>query len=74
MSKYIVSSSPHIANKRTVQGIMLEVLVALLPAVVASVYFFGFYALFLAFLSVGAAIGAEALFNLIMKKEQTIKD
>ena len=74
MSKYIVSSSPHIANKRTVQGIMLEVLIALLPAVIASVYFFGFYALFLEILSVGAAIGAEALFNLVLKKEQTIKD
>ena len=74
MSKYIVSSSPHIANRRTVSGIMTEVLIALIPAVVASVYFFGFYALFLEILSVGAAIGAEALFNLILKKEQTIKD
>ena len=74
MSKYIVSSSPHIANKRTVHGIMLEVLIALAPAVIASVYFFGFYALFLEILSVGAAMGAEALYNLIMKKEQTVLD
>ncbi len=74
MSKYVVSSSPHIANERTVTTIMLEVLIALIPAVVASIYFFGFYALFLEVLSVGAAVGAEALFNLITKKEQTIKD
>lgn len=74
MSKYIVSSSPHIANRRNVSSIMLEVLIALMPAVIASVYFFGFYALFLEILSVGAAIGTEALFNLIMKREQTIKD
>ena len=74
MSKYIVSSSPHIANKRTVTGIMLEVLIALAPAVVASVYFYGFYALFLEILGVGAAVGTEALFNLVMKRKQTIKD
>jgi len=74
MSKYIVSSSPHIANNRTVFGIMAEVLIALIPAVVASVYFFGFYALFLEILSVGSAIGAEALFNRITKREQTIQD
>ena len=74
MSKYIVSSSPHIANKRTVQGIMLEVLIALIPAVVASIVFFGFYALFLEILSIASAIGAEALFNKILKREQTIKD
>lgn len=74
MNKYVVSSSPHIANNRTVTGIMLEVLIALIPAVVASVYFFGFYALFLEILSVASAIGAEALFNRIMKREQTIKD
>ena len=74
MNKYVVSSSPHIANDRTVTTIMIDVLVALLPAVVASVYFFGFYALFLEVLSVAAAIGAELLFNRITKKEQTIKD
>ena len=74
MSKYVVSSSPHIANERTVTTIMLEVLIALIPAVSMSVYFFGFYALFLEVLSVGAAVGAEALFNLITKKEQTIGD
>lgn len=74
MNKFVVSSSPHIANRRTVSGIMQEVLIALLPAVIASVYFFGFYALFLELLCVGSAIGAEALYNKVMKREQTIKD
>ena len=74
MSKYVVSSSPHIANERTVTSIMVDVLIALLPAVVASVYFFGFYALFLEVLAVASAIGAEALFNVITKREQTIGD
>ncbi|MBP5404965.1 MAG: RnfABCDGE type electron transport complex subunit D [Clostridia bacterium] len=74
MSQYIVSSSPHIANKRTVSGIMLEVLIALAPAVIASVIFYGFYALFLEILSVGAAVGTEALYNRVMKRDQTVKD
>ena len=74
MSKYIVSSSPHIANQRTVANIMLEVLIALAPAVIASVVFYGFYALFLCILSVGAAVGTEALYNVVMKREQTVKD
>ena len=74
MSKYVVSSSPHIVNDRTVSTIMIEVLIALIPAVVASVYFFGFYALFLEIISVASAIGAEALFNVITKREQTIYD
>ena len=74
MSKYVVSSSPHIANDRTVMTIMIDVLIALVPAVVGSIYFFGFYSWFLVILSVGSAIGSEALFNLITKREQTIGD
>ena len=74
MSKYVVSSSPHIGNDRTVATIMLDVLIALMPAVLASVYFFGFYALFIEILAVGSAVGAEALFNVITKREQTIGD
>ncbi len=74
MSKYVVSSSPHIGNDRTVMTIMLDVLIALLPAVVGSVVFFGFYALFLEVLSVAAAVGAEALYNVITKRDQTIGD
>ena len=74
MNKYVVSSSPHIANERTVTTIMLEVMIALIPAVVASVYFFGFHALFLEVLSVASAVGTEALFNYVMKREQTLKD
>ena len=34
MEKVLVSDSPHIRGKRTTRGIMLDVLVALLPATV----------------------------------------
>lgn len=34
--KYIVSTSPHITNGRTTRGVMFDVIVALMPAVIAS--------------------------------------
>lgn len=40
--KLIFSSSPHIHTSRTVRGSMLHVIVALLPAIFCSLYFFGF--------------------------------
>ena len=42
MSKLTVTSSPHIFTPRTTRSIMLDVLIALLPAAVASVILFGF--------------------------------
>ncbi len=42
-----VSSSPHIRHKDTTSKIMLSVMAALIPAVIAGVYFFGFRTLLL---------------------------
>ena len=44
MEKLIVSSSPHFNGGRTTQNIMLDVIIALVPAMVASVILFGFRA------------------------------
>lgn len=74
MTKFLVSSSPHITGPRTTAGIMLEVCIALVPAVIAAVYFYGIYVLFLITLSIGSAVGFEALFNVIVNKKQTVKD
>ncbi len=41
MSKLISTVSPHFRGRRTTQSIMLDVLIALVPAVIASVIFFG---------------------------------
>ena len=72
MSKLTVTSSPHIYTSRTTQNIMLDVLIALLPAAVASVIIFGIKSLFVILTCVIAAMLSEFLFNLICKKEQTV--
>ena len=56
MSKFIVSVSPHITHKDSTQSIMRDVLIALCPAVVASVIFFGWRALLLTVVCVATAI------------------
>ncbi len=53
---------------------MTDVLIALIPATVCGVYFFGFNALFTVLVSVAAAIGAEAIIQLMMKKKVTVSD
>lgn len=74
MSRYLVSSSPHIASSRTTRNIMLDVIIALMPAVIAMVAVFGFYPLLNTLICVGFCVLFEFLFNLIRKKEQTIGD
>ena len=74
MAKYIVSSSPHITSKTTTQKIMLDVIIALLPATIAALLIYGLYPIFIMVLSVGSAVLAEWLFNLVTKRQQSIKD
>lgn len=74
MSRYLVSSSPHIASSRTTRNIMLDVIIALMPAVIAMVAIFGFYPLLNTLVCVGFCVLFEFLFNLIRKKEQTVGD
>ena len=54
--------------------IMLDVLIALLPSSVAGVIFFGIRALLVILSTVAAAVLSEFVFNLVIKKEQTICD
>ena len=72
--KLIVSTSPHIRTKTTTQSIMRDVLIALSPAAVAGIVFFGLRALLTIALCVGTAILSEYLFNLATKKKQTVGD
>ncbi|SDZ32087.1 electron transport complex protein RnfD [Proteiniborus ethanoligenes] len=73
-NRLIASSSPHIRSDETISRIMLDVIIALLPATLASIYFFRFNALKLIVLSVAAAIITEAIFQKAMKKPITIND
>ncbi|MBR4800770.1 MAG: RnfABCDGE type electron transport complex subunit D [Clostridia bacterium] len=74
MAKYIVSSSPHITSNTTTQKIMLDVIIALIPATIAAFLIYGLYPIFIMILSVGCAVTAEWLFNLITKRPQSVKD
>lgn len=53
---------------------MLDVIIALLPAAVAGSVIFGWRALLVLALTVASCVGFEALYNLLMKKEQTVGD
>lgn len=74
MNKLVVSSSPHIHTSESTQRIMLDVIIALLPTSVAGAVIFGWRALLVIAVCVGAAVLSEFLFNLILKKEQTVSD
>ena len=71
---YILSSSPHTHAKSSVGGIMLDVIIALLPAACCSVYFFGMRALLLMGACISACLVTEALCRLAMKRDNTIGD
>ena len=74
MNKLIVSSSPHIKTKHDTPRIMLDVIIALLPALIAGVVIYGIRALLVVATCVVSSVVAEFLFNLITKKEQTVFD
>ena len=69
-----LSVSPHIHSGRSTSRIMLDVIIALLPAAIAGCIIFGLRALLVLAVCVVSCVGFEALFNLITKKEQTIGD
>ena len=62
-----ISSSPHIHSPVTTQTIMRDVLIALAPALLGSVYFFGFRALMVTLVSVAGCVFFEWLCSKIMK-------
>ncbi len=74
MSKFIVSSSPHIRTADTTPRIMLDVLIALLPTSIAGCIIFGWRALLVLAVCVASSVLSEFVFNKIVKKEQTIGD
>ncbi|MCR5399252.1 MAG: RnfABCDGE type electron transport complex subunit D [Lachnospiraceae bacterium] len=69
-----VSSNPHIRSKISTDKIMLCVIIALLPATCYGVKNFGVHALLQIIFTVAAAVAAEAVYELIMKKKVTVLD
>lgn len=73
-NKLHVSLSPHIHSNNSTQKTMLDVIIALVPASIAAVILFGIPALIVIAVCVVSAVAGEALFNLAVKKEQTVGD
>lgn len=70
-----VSLSPHIHGKETTQKLMSGVIVALIPAFITSVFYFGYSALIVTATSVGSCVLFEYLIvKFIFKKPITIND
>lgn len=74
MNKLFVESSPHIRSAWTTQKIMLNVIIALCPALVMSTYIFGIKALLMTVICCTSCVLLEFLFNKITKREDTISD
>ena len=72
--KLIATSSPHIRGNETTRSIMLDVIIAMLPAVLFGVYNFGLRALTLTLVSVIGCVFFEWLYRYLMKKPQSVGD
>ncbi len=74
MSALLIEPSPHIKSTITTQKIMLNVLIALLPSVIAGTVIFGTRALVLVVLCAAFCVISELLFNIVTKHKQTVSD
>ena len=72
--KLTVSSNPHIKDKDNVNKIMWLVVLALMPAVITGVYFFGWKAVVVILLSVVSAVVTELIIQRSTGKAVTVKD
>ena len=69
-----VSASPHIRDKTTTRSVMLHVVIALVPVIIASTFIFGWRAPMLFGISAASAALFEALARIVMKRKQTVGD
>ena len=72
--KLIASSNPHIRTNEDTRSIMLDVIIALCPALLMSVIRFGFRALIAVVVSMASAMFFEWLYRKLLHKTQTLGD
>ncbi len=70
----LISSSPHIRSGASTRRIMLDVIIALVPTSVMGTLLFGLRALAVIAACVISAVLGEFVFNIIVKKKQTVGD
>lgn len=69
-----ISVSPHIHGSKSTRGFMRDVILALLPATIAGTIIFGIEALLVIAVCIISCVASEFLFNIILKRKQTIGD
>ena len=74
MANFVVSGTPHVRSKESIQSIMRDVIIALIPATAAGIFFFGLPALILIAVSIIACVVFEWLYQTLLKKPVTISD
>ncbi len=71
---FTVSATPHLRDRTDISSIMYSVILALVPAIIGSIYFFGIRALGLIGLSVAACVATEAAVGRMAGRPVTIRD
>ena len=69
-----ISCSPHVHSKTTTRTIMRDVIIALMPALIGSVYFFGLRALIVTLISVASCVFFEWAWCRLMKQHCKVYD
>ena len=69
-----VSSSPHVRSSVTTQNLMLDVVIAMIPAAAFGVFHFGLHALLVLIVTVAACVASEYVYEKFMNKPITIMD
>lgn len=73
-NQFLVTSSPHFRSEYKIERIMLDVVIALIPALIAGTVFYGIRALMLTVISVAVAVLTEYIIEVLTHKEITIDD
>ena len=75
MNKLFISPSPHVYEDTSVKRLMFDVVIALIPAMVFSIYFFGMGAIVVTLTAVVSCLAFEWLIQkFILKQEPSITD
>lgn len=73
-TQYVVSTNPHTHSGASVQRIMLDVIIALIPALLLSFHYFGWHAVRLVTVCVVGCVATEALCRKMMGRDLGITD
>ena len=71
---YHVSANPHVRDNGSTQKIMLDVIIALLPATIFGIYIFGASAALTVAISVATCVVVEYIYQKLMKQPITVSD